>query len=148
MQNLAQKSTFKNEDHGFWSHAIMASRWGKQWKRWETLFSWLQNRCRWWLQHKIERYLLLGRKAMTNLDRIFKNRDITLPPKVFLVQAIIFPVVVYGCENWTIQKAEPWKIDAFEVWCWRRLLWVPWTAREYNYSVRISVLNIYWKDWC
>ena len=78
------------------------------------------------------RHLLLGRKVMTNLDSIFKSRDITLPTKVRLVKAMVFPVVMYGCESWTVKKAECWRIDAFELWCWRRLLRVPWTARRSN----------------
>ena len=77
----------------------------------------------------------LGRKVMTNLDSILKSRDITLPTKVRLVKAMVFPVVMYGCESWTIKKAEHWKIDAFELWCWRRLLRVPWTARRSNQSI-------------
>ena len=79
--------------------------------------------------HEIKRPLLLGRKVMTNIDSIFKSRDITLPTKVRLVKAMVFPVVMYGCESWTVKKAEHQRIDAFEVWCWRRLLRVPWTAR-------------------
>ena len=82
--------------------------------------------------HEIKRHLLLGRKVMTNLDSIFKSRDITLPTKVCLVKATVFPVVLYGCESWTIKKAEHQRIDAFELWCWRRLLRVPWTARRFN----------------
>ena len=78
--------------------------------------------------HKIKRHLLLGRKAMTNLDSVLKSRDITLPTKVYLVKAMIFPVVMYGCESWTIKKAEHGRIDAFELWCWRRLLRVPWKS--------------------
>jgi len=85
--------------------------------------------------HEIKRRLLLGRKVMTNLDSILKSRDITLPTKVCLVKAMVFPVVMYGCENWTIKKAEHQRIDAFELWCWRRLLRVPWTARRYNQSI-------------
>ena len=85
--------------------------------------------------HEIKRRLLLGRKVMTNLDSIFKSRDITLPTKVCLVRAMVFPVVMYGCESWTVKKAEHWRIDAFELWCWRRLLRVPWTARRSNQSV-------------
>ena len=81
------------------------------------------------------RHLLLGRKAISNLDRILKSRDITLPTKVCLVKAMVFPVVIYGCESWTIKKAECQKIDAFELWCWRRLLRVPWTARRSNQSI-------------
>ena len=84
---------------------------------------------------EIKRYFLLGRKAMTNLDRILKSRDTTLPVKVCLVKAMVFPVVVYGCERWTIKKAEYQRIDAFELWHWRRLLRVPWTARRSNQSV-------------
>ena len=80
--------------------------------------------------HEIKRRLLLGRKVMTNLDSIFKSRDITLPTKVHLVKTIVFPVVIYGCECWTLKKAERQRIDAFELWCWRRLLRVPWTARR------------------
>ena len=85
--------------------------------------------------HEIKRCLLLGRKVMTNLDSIFKSRDITLPTKICLVKAMAFPVVMYGCESWTVMKAERWRIDAFELWCWRRLLRVPWTARRSNQSI-------------
>ena len=87
----------------------------------------------WW--HEIKRHLLLGRKAMTKLDSVLKSRDITLPTKVHLVKAMVFPVVMYGCESWTIKKAEHWRIDTFELWCWRRLLRVPWTARRFNQSI-------------
>ena len=85
--------------------------------------------------HEIKRHLLLGGKAMINLDRIWKSRDITLPTKVHLVTAMVFPVVMYGCESWTIKKAEHRRIDAFELWCWRRPLRVPWTARRSNQSI-------------
>ena len=85
--------------------------------------------------HEIKRRLLLGRKVMTNLDSILKSRDITLPTKVHLVKAMVCPVVIYGCESWTIKEAERWRIDAFELWCWRRLLRVPWTARKSNQSI-------------
>ena len=85
--------------------------------------------------HEIKRRLLLGRKVMTNLDSIFKSRDITLPTKVRLVKTTVFPVVIYGCESWTVKKAERWRIDAFELWCWRRLLRVPWIARRSNQSI-------------
>ena len=85
--------------------------------------------------HEIKRRLLLGRKVMTILDSILKSRDITLPKKVHLVKAMVFPVIMYGCESWTIKKAEHRKIDAFELWCWRRLLRVPWTARRSNQSI-------------
>ena len=85
--------------------------------------------------HEIKRRLLRGRKVMTNLDSIFKSRDITLPTKVSLVKAMVFPVVMYGCESWTVKKAEHWRIDASELWCWRRLSRVPWTARRSNQSI-------------
>ena len=85
--------------------------------------------------HEIKRCLLFGRKVLTNLDTIFKSRDITLPTKVHLVKPMVFPVVMYGCESWTVKKAEHWRIDAFELWCWRRLLRVPWTARRPNQSI-------------
>ena len=109
---------------------------GKQWKQWQTLFFGdskitTDGNC----SHEIKRHLLLGRKVMTNLDSIFKSRDITLPTKVHLVKAMVFPVVMYGCESWTIKKAEHQRIDAFDLWCWRRLLRVPWTARRSNQSI-------------
>ena len=85
--------------------------------------------------HEIHRRLLLGRKVMTNLNSILKSRDITLPIKVRLVKAMVFPVIMYGCESWTVKKAERWRIDAFELWCWRRLLRVPWTAKRSNQSI-------------
>ena len=108
---------------------------GKQWKQCQTLFfgaskSLQMVNC----SHEIKRHLLLGRKVMTNLDSILKSRDITLPTKVCLVKAMVFPVVMYGCESWTVKKAECQRIDAFELWCWRRLLRVPWTARRSNQS--------------
>ena len=97
--------------------------------------------------HEIKRCLLLGRKVMTNIDSVLKSRDITLPTKVHLVKAMVFPVVMYGCESWTVKKAECRRIDAFELWCWRRLLRVPWTGRRSNQSIlKESVLNIHWKD--
>ena len=98
--------------------------------------------------HEIKRGLLLGRKALTNLDSILKSTDITLPTKVHIVKAMVFPVVMYGCESRTIKKAEHRRIDAFELWCWRRLLRVPLTARRSNQSILKSALNIHWKDWC
>ena len=109
---------------------------GKQWEQWETLFFWApkitaDGDC----SHEIKRCLLLGRKAMTNLDSILKSRDLTLPTKVCLVKAMVFPVVMYGCESWTVKKAEHQRIDAFELWCWRGLLRVPWTARRSNQSI-------------
>ena len=99
--------------------------------------------------HEIKRTLLLGRKAMTNLDSILKIRDIILPTKVCLVKAMVFPVVMYGCESWTIKKAERRRIDAFELWCWRRLLRVPWTSRRSNQSILKDVSpGCSLKDWC
>ena len=97
--------------------------------------------------HEIKRHLLLGRKAMRNLDSILKSRDIILPTKVCIVKAMVFPVVMYECESWTIKKAECGRIDAFELWRWRRLLRVLWTARRSNQSIlKESILNIHWKD--
>ena len=97
--------------------------------------------------HKIKRRLFLGRKVMTNLDSILKSRDITLPTKVRLVKAMVFPVVMYGCESWTVKKAEHLRINAFELWCWRRHLRVPWTARRSNQSIlKEPVLGVHWKD--
>ena len=105
-----------------------------------------QNHCRWWLA---KRHLLLGRKAMTNLDNILKSRGITLLTKVCRVKAMVFPVVMYGYGSWTIKKAEHWRIEDFQLRCWRRLLRVPWTARRSNQSIlKESTLNIHWKDWC
>ena len=104
---------------------------GKQWKQYQTLFFGgskitADGDC----SHEIKRRLLLGRKVMTNLDNIFKSRDITLPTKVHLVKATVFPVVMYGCESWTVKTAEHRRIDAFELWCWRRLLRVLWNCKE------------------
>ena len=109
---------------------------GKQWKQWQTIFLGgskitADGDC----SHETKRRLLLGRKVMTNLDSIFKSKDITLPTKVHLVKAMVFPVVLYGCESWTVRKAECRRIDAFELWCWRRLLRVPWTTRRSNQSI-------------
>ena len=109
---------------------------GKQWKQCQTLFLGgskisADGDC----SHEIKRRLLLERKVTINLDSIFKSRDITLPTKVCLVKAMVFPVVMYGCESWTVKKAECRRIDAFELWCWRRLLRVPWTARRSNHSI-------------
>ena len=114
--------------------------------------------------HEIRRHLLLGRKTMTNLDSVLKSRNITLPTKVPIVKAMVFPVVMYGCESWTIKKAEHQRIDAFELWCWRRLLKVSWTARRSNQSIlreinpeyslegrcwswNSSILVIWWEEW-
>ena len=97
--------------------------------------------------HEIQRRLLFGRKAMTNLDSILKSRDITLPTKLHVVKAIVFPVVIYGCESWTVKRAEHQRIDAFEVWCWRRLLRVPRTTRRSNQSILKEISpGIFWKQ--
>ena len=109
---------------------------GKQWKQCQTFILGgskitADGDC----SHEIKRRLLLGRKVLTNLDSIFKSRDVTLPKKVHLVKAMVFPVVMYGCESWTVKKAERRRIDAFELWCWRRFLRVPWTARRSNQSI-------------
>ena len=157
-------------------HHFMANRWGNNGN---SNFIFLGSKitaddgC----SHEIKRCLVLGRKAMTNLDSIIKSRDITLPNNVRLVKAMVFPVVMSGCESWTIKKAEHWRIDGFELWCWRRPLRVPWTPRRSNQSIlkeissvqfscsvvsnslwphdrqhtrppRPSVLNIHWKVWC
>ena len=98
-------------------------------------FGGLQNHYRWWLYHEIKRHLLLRRKVITNVDSILKSRDITLSTNVHLVKAMVFPVVMYGCESWTIKNVECWRIDAFELWCWRRLLRIPWMARRSNQSI-------------
>ena len=108
---------------------------GKQWKQWQIIFLGSKITADGDCSREIKRRLFLGRKVMTNLDSILKSRDITLRTKVCLVKAMVFPVVTYGCESWTIKKAEHWWIDAFELWCWRRLLRVPWTARRSNQSI-------------
>ena len=109
---------------------------GKQWKQWLILFFWAPKSLQMVIaSHEIKRRLLLRRKVMTNLDSILKSIDITLPTKVRLIKAMVFPVVMYGCESWTVKKAEHRRIDAFELWCWRWLLRVPWTARRSNQSI-------------
>ena len=132
---------------------------GKQWKEWETLYLGgskitAHGDC----SHEMKRCLLLGRKAMINLGSILKIRDITLPTKVHPVKAMVFLVVMYGCQNWTIKKAEHWRIDAFELWCWRKLLRVPWTARRSDqsilkdispeYSLEGLMLKLKLQSWC
>ena len=127
----------------------MANRWGNNGNNDRLYFLGLQMTADGDRSHEIKRRLLLGRKAMTNLGSILKSRDITLPTKVCLVKAMVFPVVMNGCESWTVKKAERRRIDAFELWYWRRLLRVPWTARRSNQSILIrSVLGVHWKDWC
>ena len=135
MIGLLKTQDSENQDHGIWSHHFMTNRWGNTGNS-ERLYFWgskitADGDC----SHEIKRHLLFGRKAMANLDSILKSRDIALPTKVHLVKATVFPVVMYGCESWTIKKGEYWRIDAFELWCWRRLLRVPWTARRSNQSI-------------
>ena len=122
----------ENEDHGIWSHHFMANKWGNS-GRLYFLDSKITADSDY--SHEIKTLLLLGRKVMTNLYSIFKSRDITLPTKVHLVKAMVFPVVMYGCESWTVKKAERQRTDAFELWCWRRLLRVPWTTRRSKQSI-------------
>ena len=119
---------------GIWFHHFMANRWGNSGNS-DRLYFWgskitADGDC----SREIKRRLLLGRKVMTNLDSILKSRDITMLTKAYLVRAMVFPVVMYGCESWTVKKADCLRIDAFELWCWRRLLRVPWTARISNQS--------------
>ena len=112
---------------------------GKQWKLSDFIFLGSKITADGDCSHEIKRRLLLGRKVMPNLDSILKSRDITLPTKVHLVKAMVFPVVMYGCESWTVKKAQRRRIDAFELWCWRRLLRVPWTARRSNLSIQKEI---------
>ena len=117
---------------------------GKQWKQWLPLFFWAPKS----LQTVIAA-MKLKDGCSWHLDSILKSRDITLPTKVCLVKAMVFSVGIYGCESWTIKKTECWRIDAFELWCWKRFLRVPWTTRRSNQSIlKEIVLNIHWKDWC
>ena len=125
-----------NKDRGIRSHHFMANRWGNNGNS-ERIFSFFCSKitadsdC----SHKIKRCLLLVWKVTTNLDSVFKSKDITLPIRVHLIKAMIFPIVMYGCESWTVKKAECQRIEAFELWCWRRLLLLPWTARRSNQSI-------------
>ena len=132
MKNLVKTQHLKNEDHGIRSHNFMANRWGNNGNsdRLYFLGSKITADCDY--SHEIKRHLLLRRKAMNS---ILKSRDITLLTKVHVVKAMVFPVVMYGWESWTIKKAECQRIDAFELWCWRRLLRVPWNARRSNQSI-------------
>ena len=121
----------------------------KQWKLADFIFLGSKITADGDCSHEIKRHLLFGRKVMTNLDSILKSRDISLPTKVRLVKTMVFPVVMYGCESWTIKKAEGQRIDAFELWCWRRLLRVPWTTRRSNQSI-LKEINpgVHWKGLC
>ena len=125
----------ENQDHGIWSHHFMGNRWGKSGNN--VIHFWGGSKITAYgdCLHKIKRCLLLRRKVVSNLHSILKSRDVTLPTKVCLVKAMVFPVVMYGCESWTIKKTEGQRIDAFELWCWRRLLRVPCTARRSNQSI-------------
>ena len=113
----------------------MANRWGNSGNSADFIFGGSKITADGDCSHEIKRHLLLGRKVMTNLDSILKSRDITLSTKVRLFKAMVFPVVVYDCESWTVKKVEHWRVDAFELWCWRRLLTVPWSARSPNQSI-------------
>ena len=125
----------ENEDHGIWSHHFMGNRWENSGNNGWLYFLGSKITADGDCSHEIKRRFLLGRTVMTNLDSILKTRDITLPTKVCLAKAMVFPVVMYGCESWTIKKAEHWRIDAFELCCWRRLLRVPWIARRLKFNL-------------
>ena len=121
----------------------------KKWKQWQTIFLGSKITADGDCSHEIKRHLLLVRKSMRNLDSILKSRDITWLTKVHIVKAMVFPVVMYRSESYTIRKAEHWRICAFELWCWRTFLRVPWTASKSNQSILKEItLNIHWKNWC
>ena len=122
----------RNEEHGIRSHHFTANKWGKIETVADFIFLGSKITADGDCSHEIKTHLLLGKKAMTNLDSILKSRDITLPTKVSILKAMVFPAVMHGCESWTIKKAEHRRIDAFELWLWRRLLRVPWRARRSN----------------
>ena len=128
---MAKAQHSENEDHGIWSHHFM----GNSGNSVQLYFGGSKITADGDCSHEIKRHLVLGRKVMTNLNSLMKSRDITLPTKVRLVKAMVFPVVMYGCKRWTVKKAECQIIDAFELWGWRRLLRVPWTARRSNQSI-------------
>ena len=137
----------KTKIKGIWSHHFMGNGWGNSGNSVRLYFLGFKITADGDCSHEIKRRLLLGRKVMINLDSIFKSRDITLPTKVRIVKAMVFPVVMYGCESWTMKKAERRRIDAFELWCWRRLLRVPWTARRSNQSILKEISpRILWKE--
>ena len=125
----------ENEDHGIWSYHFMANRWGNNGNSGRLYFGGSKISADDDCSQEIKRQLLLGRKVMIKIDSILKRRDISLPAKFPLIKAMAFPVVVYGCKSWTIKKAKHRRIDTFELWCWRRLLRVPWTARRSNKSI-------------
>ena len=130
---LAYSSTFRKLRSWYLVSSLHGKQTEKQWKQWKTILGGSKITADGDCSHEIKRLLLLGRKVMTNLDSIFKNRDITLPTKVCLVKATVFPVVMYGHESWTVKKCR--RIDAFDLWCWRRLLRVPWAVRRSNQSI-------------
>ena len=144
MKKLTYSSAFKKLKslHGKWK--------GKKWKQWQILFSWAPKiTVDGGYSHEIKRHLLLGRKALTNLDCVLKSRDITLPTKIYIVKGMVFPVVMYKCDSWTIKKADHKRIDAFKLWCWRRHPWESFglQGNQTSQSWRRSTLNIHWKDW-
>ena len=144
-------SSLKGEKWRSWHpvHHFMANRWGNNGNSDRFYFLGLKITADGDCSHEINRCLLLGRKAVTKLDSILKSRDITWLPKVCLVKAVVFPVVMYGCESWTRMKSEHWRIDVFELWCWRRLLRVPWTARRSIHSILKEISPKYsLNDWC
>ena len=136
---MIRNSTFKKGILWIQSHHFMANRWRNNGNSDRLFFLGSKITADGDCSHEIKRCLLLGRKTMTNLDSILKSRDITLLTKVHLVKAVVFPVVMCGCESWTIKKAEHQRIDAFELWCWRRLLRVPWTAERSNQSINSKI---------
>ena len=125
----------KNKDHGIWSHHFIVNKWENSGNSDRFYFLWAPKSLQMVTATMKLKDMLLGRKAMTNLDSMLISRDVTLPSKVCLVKAMVFPVVMYECESWTIKKTEGQRIDAFELWCWRRFLRVPWTARKSNQSI-------------
>ena len=146
LMKVKEESEKVGEDHGIQSHHFMANRWRNSGKSDRLYFGGSKITADDYCSHEIKRCLLLEKKIMTNLDSILKSRDITLSTKVHLVKAMVFPVVMYRCESWTVKKAEC-RIDTFELRCWRRLLRVPWTARRSTSpSKRRLVLGVHWKD--
>ena len=135
MKSWLKAQHSENEDHGIWSHHFIANRWGNNGNSEDFIFLGSKITADGDCSPEIKRHLPLGRKAMTNLGSVLKSRDITLPTKTHSVKAVVFLVVMYECESCTIKKAEHQRIDAFELWCWRRLLRVPWTARRSNQSI-------------
>ena len=138
------------KDHGVWSYHFMVNKREKSGNGDKFYLLGHQNHCGWWVQHEIKTYMLLGRKAMTNLDSMLKSRDISLLTKVLTIKAMVFPVVMYRCESWTTKKAEHQRIDAFKLWCWRRLLKTRVSfgqGDQASQSSRKSTLDIHWKDW-